>query len=132
MTPAAATPGVPRGERTERTLMRVYLGEADRHQGTTVYEAIVRLLRARGMAGATVMRCVGGFGASRAMRSMVSEIGALDLPVVVECVDDEARIRDVLPALDAMVRGGVITLERADVIVYRPDAVRDAGAGGGG
>jgi PII-like signaling protein len=120
---------VSRGARAERTLMRVHLGEADRHQGAPAYEAIVRLLRERGLAGATVMRGVGGFGASRAVRSMVSEVGALDLPVVVECVDTEARIRDVLPGVGAMVAGGVITLERAEVIVYRPDPARDAGMG---
>ena len=103
----------------ERTLMRIYVGESDRYGGTALFKAIVELLRQRGLAGATVMQCIMGFGTDRAMHAYTSDISALDLPVVVECVDTEERIQSVLPALDTMIGAGLITLERAMVIAYR-------------
>ena len=103
----------------ERTLMRIHVGEADRYEGDLLYEAIVEMLRRHHMAGATVTQCVMGFGATRSIHSLATEIGSLDMPVVIECVDHEERIQEVLPKLDGMIGGGLITLERADVIVYR-------------
>jgi len=108
----------------ERTLMRIYVGESDRHGGQPLHRALVETLRQHGMAGATSQQCIMGFGATRALHSLKSDVPALDLPVVVECVDSEARVQAVLPALDAMIPAGLITLERAHVIVYR--AQRDA------
>ncbi len=113
----------------ERTLMRIHIGEADRFGGAPLYRAIVELLRARGLAGATVTQCIAGFGATRSIHSWATELGALDLPVVVECVDEEARIQSVLPALDRMIGGGLITLERAEVVAYRAPAAPDGAAG---
>jgi PII-like signaling protein len=113
----------------ERTLMRIHVGEADRYDGRPLYQAIVELLRVRGLAGATVTQCIAGFGATRAIHSWSTELGALDLPVVVECVDEEARIQAVLPELDRMIGGGLITLERAEVVAYRAPAA-SGGAGG--
>lgn len=107
--------------------MRIHVGEADRHEGILLYEAIVRVLRRHHLAGATVTQCVMGFGKTRAIHSSATEVGSLDLPVVIECVDDEARIQEVLPDLDAMIGGGLITLERAQVIAYR--AATDARGG---
>jgi PII-like signaling protein len=103
----------------ERTLMRIYVGEGDRYDGEPLFRAIVNLLRQRGLAGATVMQCIMGFGATRSLHSYTSDVSALDLPVVVECVDSEAHIQSVLPALDEMIGAGLITLERAKVIAYR-------------
>ncbi len=105
--------------RGERTLMRIHVGERDRHGGQPLYRAIVEALRARGMAGATVTQCIAGFGASRSIHSYASDISALDLPVVIECVETEERIQAVLPLLDGMIDGGLITLERAAVVTYR-------------
>jgi hypothetical protein len=99
--------------------MRIHIGERDRHKGVPLYQAIVEVLRARGMAGATVTQCIAGFGATRALHSHASDISALDLPVVVECVETEEHVQDVLPILDDMIGGGLITLERAEVIAYR-------------
>lgn len=110
----------------ERTLMRIHVGEADRYNGILLYEAIVDLLRRRHLSGATVTQCVMGFGNTRTLHSATTEIASLDLPVVIECVDDEDRIRAVLPELDAMIGGGLITLERAEVISYR-SAPREPG-----
>jgi PII-like signaling protein len=105
----------------ERTLMRIHIGERDKYGGTPLYEAIVELLRRRHYAGATVFRAIMGFGASSHLRTDRIEVLSLDLPIVVECVDTEERIEEILPELDAMIGGGLITLERARVIMYRPD-----------
>ena len=106
----------------ERTLMRIHIGERDRHGGKPLYQAIVELLRGRHYAGATVFRAVMGFGASAHLRTDRIEVLSLDLPIVVECVETEERIQEILPELDAMIGGGLITLERVRVIVYRGDA----------
>lgn len=106
----------------DRTLMRIVISGTDRHDGRLLSEAIVQLLRARGFAGATVLPCIMGFGARRRLYSEMNEITSFGLPVVVETVDTEARIAGVLPALDRMMRGGVITLERARVRLYRAPA----------
>ena len=108
------------GLRGERTLMRIHVGEADRHEGVLLHEAIVDALHRRGLAGATVTQCIMGFGARRVIHSWGTEIASLDMPVVIECIDDEERIQSVLPDLDGMIGGGLITLERAIVITYRP------------
>ena len=105
----------------ERTLMRIHLGERDKYHGRPLYEAIVQLLRSRGFAGATVFRGIMGFGASARVHTEKVLRLSLDLPIVVECVDTEERIQEILPELDLMIGGGLITLERARVIMYRPE-----------
>jgi PII-like signaling protein len=105
----------------ERTLMRIHIGERDKCDGKPLYEAIVHLLRQRGFAGATVFRGIMGFGASAGIHTEKVLRLSLDLPIVVECVETEEKIQTILPELDRMIGGGLITLERARVIVYRPD-----------
>ncbi|MGH7591147.1 MAG: DUF190 domain-containing protein [Gemmatimonadales bacterium] len=109
------------GFKGERTLMRIHLGERDKWKGKPLHEAIVELLRTRGFAGATVFRAIMGFGASSHVRTDKIELLSMDLPLVVECVDTEEKIQGVLPELDGMIGGGLITLERARVIMYRAD-----------
>jgi PII-like signaling protein len=104
----------------ERTLMRIHIGERDKHQGRPLYEAIVHLLRERHFAGATVLRGIAGFGATARLHTEKVLRLSLDLPLIVECVDTEEKIQSILPELDEMIGGGLITLERAKVIVYRP------------
>ena len=104
----------------ERTLMRIHIGERDKHRGRPLYEAIVQLLRERHFAGATVLRGISGFGATARLHTEKVLRLSLDLPIIVECVDTEEKIAAVLPELDEMIGGGLITLERAKVIVYRP------------
>lgn len=116
---------MPHGLPGERTLLRIFIGESDRahsgpHHGKPLYEAIVLLLRAEGLAGATVLRGIAGFGASARVHTDRILRLSLDLPIVVEAVDTEENIQRVLPALDELIDGGLITLERAQVIVYRP------------
>ncbi len=113
------------GFKGERVLMRVHIGERDRYRGKPLYQAIVDLLRERHYAGATVLRGVTGFGASAKLCTDRIEVLSLDLPIIVECVETEERIKAVLPDLDEMIGGGLITLERAKVIMYRP-GLRDA------
>jgi Uncharacterized conserved protein len=109
----------------ERTLMRIHIGERDRFGGRPLYEAIVQLLRERHFAGATVLRGVIGFGANARVHTEQVLRLSLDLPLVIECVETEEKIQEILPDLDAMIGGGLITLERAKVIAYRPDQQRD-------
>lgn len=100
-------------------LVRIYIGEADTWQGRPLYEAIVHLLRERGLAGATVLRGIEGFGARQRLHSTRILSLSTDLPILVETVDTEERIHAVLPELDSMVEDGLITLERVEVIAYR-------------
>ena len=109
------------GFKGERTLMRIHIGERDKYHGKPLYEAIVELLRHRHYAGATVFRAIMGFGASSRLRTDRIEVLSLDLPIIVECVDTEDKIAAVLPELDEMIGGGLITLERTRVIMYRPE-----------
>lgn len=115
------------GFKGERVLMRIHIGERDRHNGNSLYEEIVELLRKRHYAGATVFRGITGFGASsRVHRQKLFGLSS-DLPIVIECVETEENIRAVLPELDGMITGGMITLERVKVIMYRPHAADEEG-----
>ena len=109
----------------ERVLMRIHIGERDKYQGKPLYQAIVELLRARHYAGATAFRGIMGFGAHARLHTDKILDLSLDLPVVVECVESEEKIEAILPELDGMIGGGLITLERARVIMYRPDLPPD-------
>lgn len=108
----------------ERTLMRVFIGESDKYHGRPLYEALVDLFRSKGMAGATVLRGVGGFGASSAVHTDKVLRLSLDLPIIIELVETQEAIDAVLPELDQMIGGGLITLERAKVILYRSESRR--------
>jgi PII-like signaling protein len=106
----------------ERTLMRIHIGERDKWKGKPLYEAIVLLLRQRGFAGATVFRGIMGFGATAGIHTEKVLRLSTDLPLVVEAVESEDKIQALLPELDEMMGGGLITLERAKVVIYRADA----------
>ena len=108
----------------ERTLMRIFIGESHKYRGKPLYEALLERLRAKGLAGATVLRGVAGFGASSVVHTDKVLRLSLDLPLIVEVVETEEAIQAVLPDLDDMIGGGLITLERARVIMYRPANVR--------
>ena len=108
------------GFKGERVLMRIHIGERDKYKGRPLYYEIVTLLRERHYAGATVLRAIMGFGASSRLRTDRFEFLSFDLPIVIECVETEDRIKAILPELDEMLGGGLITLERAKVIMYRP------------
>jgi PII-like signaling protein len=103
----------------EAELLRIFIGESDRHQGKPLYEVIVLEARRRGMAGATVLRGIMGFGADSRMHTAKILRLSEDLPIIIEIVDKPERIADFLPDLDVMIKEGLITLERAKVIAYR-------------
>jgi uncharacterized protein len=100
-------------------LARIYVGESDQWHGRPLYEAIVHLLRERGLAGATVLRGIEGFGAKQHLHTTRLLSLSSDLPILIEVVDQEDRIRTILPELEGMVADGLITLERVEVIAYR-------------
>jgi PII-like signaling protein len=103
----------------EAELLRIFIGENDRHHSRLLYEVIVEEARKRGMAGATVLRGIMGFGAHSRMHTAKVLRLSEDLPVIIEIVDKPERIEAFLPDLDKMIREGLITLERANVIAYR-------------
>ncbi len=106
----------------EGKLLRIFIGESDTWHGKPLYEAIVQHVRSEGLAGATVVRGIEGFGAdSRLHTSRILRLSE-DLPVVVEVVDTAENIDRVLPDLDGMVAEGMVTTERVHVIAYRGTA----------
>lgn len=110
----------------ERTLMRIFLGESDKYHGKPLYEAVLQRFREKGLAGATVLRGVAGYGASSTVHTEKILRLSLDLPMIIEVVETEEAIQSVLPDLDEMIGGGLITLERARVIMFRPGNVRES------
>jgi PII-like signaling protein len=109
------------GFESEQTLMRIFIGERDKHDGQPLFEALLDLLRERQFPGATVLRGIAGFGAQARIHTDRILRLSLDLPIIVEVVAPEDRIRSILPELDGMIGGGLITLERAHVILYRAE-----------
>ena len=105
----------------EALLLRIFVGESDNWKGKPLYQAIVLKAREEGLAGATVLRGLEGFGASSRIHTARILRLSEDLPIVVELVDQEDRIRRILPQLDDMVSEGLITLEKVQVITYRHD-----------
>jgi uncharacterized protein len=103
----------------EAELLRIFIGESDHYQGRPLYEAIVLEARRRGMAGATVLRGIMGFGANSRLHTAKILRLSEDLPIIIEIVDKPERIAELLPDLDKMIPEGLITLERARVIAYR-------------
>jgi uncharacterized protein len=104
----------------ERTLMRIHIGESDKWHGKPLHEAIVELLRKDGVSGATVLRGVAGYGSSSVYHTDKLLRLSQDLPIILEVIETQERIELMLPRLDEMVDGGLITLEKVRVILYRP------------
>lgn len=102
----------------EQQLMRIFIGESDRHGHGPLYEALVELLRKEGFAGATVLRGVCGFGANRVYHTQKLLDLSTDMPIVIEVVDSQEKINAIMPQIDAMMGGGMITLEKVAVIKY--------------
>ena len=105
----------------EMILMRIFVGESDRYQKKPLYEALVELFHAEGVAGATVIKGAMGYGGKSEVHSDRLLRLSSDLPVIVEVVDSEAKIDAVLPLIEGMFQGGLITLEKARVINFHKD-----------
>jgi len=102
-------------------LLRMYIGESDQWHGRPLYQAIVELARERGIAGATVLRGIEGYGAKAHLHTSRILRLSEDLPVLIEIVDQEDRLRAILPEFDSMIGDGLITLERVEVLAYRAE-----------
>lgn len=102
----------------EKVLMRIFIGESDKYGRLPLYEALVELFRKEGCAGATVFRGVAGFGAHSVYHSDKLLRLSTDLPIVVEVVESQDRIDGLMPRLDEMMTGGLITMERVQVVHY--------------
>ncbi|GMQ82668.1 MAG: DUF190 domain-containing protein [Rhodothermia bacterium] len=106
-------------------LLRVFIGESDRHGGMPLYEWIVVEARRAGLAGATVIRGIEGFGAhSRLHTAKILRLSA-DLPLIVEIVDTEEKIEAFMPVLDTAVSEGLATLEKVEIRFYRSGKSRE-------
>jgi len=113
----------------DAVLLRVFIGESDKHGHMALYEALIREARSQGLAGATVLRGICGYGASSRMRQAKVLDLSSDLPVVVEIIEREERVEKFLATIDRMMEeansGGFVTMEKAHVVRY----FRESGAG---
>ncbi|TAM40450.1 DUF190 domain-containing protein [bacterium] len=100
-------------------LLRIFIGEADKWNGKPLYEEIVLLAKKKGLAGATAIKGFMGFGCKSHMHTTKLLRLSEDLPIIIEIVDSEEKISTFVPLLDEMVKEGLITLEKANVIMYR-------------
>ena len=100
-------------------LLRIFIGESDKHGHQPLYEAIVHLARRRGMAGVTVLRGIMGFGADSRMHTAKILRLSEDLPIVVELVDKSEKIDALLAEIDPMILEGLVTRDKVRVIKYR-------------
>jgi uncharacterized protein len=103
----------------DAVLLRIFIGESDRHRRQPLYDAIVLKAREMQMAGATVLRGSMGFGKSSHLHTAKILRLSMDLPIVIEIVDSEEKVDAFLPVLDGIMGGGLVTLERAKVIRYQ-------------
>src|SRR5256714_9948942 len=103
-------------------LLRIFIGENDKFGSSPLYEAIVLKARELHVAGATVLRGPMGFGKSSRLHTTKILRLSMDLPLVIEIVDSEEKIRAFLPVLDQMMQGGLLTMEKVNVIDYRANA----------
>jgi PII-like signaling protein len=102
----------------ESVLLRIFIGELDKHGHVPLYEAIVLAARERHLAGATVLRGPLGFGASSRLHTAKILRLSEDLPVLIEIVDSEEKINAFLPVLQEMMTSGLVTMEKVKVIQY--------------
>lgn len=103
----------------EGCLLRLFVGEDDKHDGKPLYEWLVLRARERGLAGATVLRGLMGFGAHTRLHTFKIERLSLDLPIVVEIVDTRPKLEAFLAEIDPLIHEGLATLEKAEVRFYR-------------
>lgn len=102
--------------------VRAYFGERDRHDGKPLWTALLMHLRRDGAAGATICRAMAGYGAHSAIHSASLVELSSDLPLVLEWIDAEERVAQLLPEIEAMLQGGLITTEPVTIVRYQPHA----------
>ncbi|MGP0567040.1 DUF190 domain-containing protein [Nitrospina sp. 32_T5] len=109
---------------TEAILLRIFIGEDDRHEGRPLYKYLVELFRKEGMAGATVLRGTDGFGKTSHYHTTSILRLSTDLPIVIEVVDTREKIEGVLPKLEGVVTSGLITEEKVTIVFYEGDETK--------
>lgn len=109
---------------TEAVLLRIFIGEDDRYEGKPLYKYLVELFRKEGLAGATVLRGVDGFGKTSHYHTTSILRLSTDLPMVIELVDTREKIDRILPKLEGVVTSGLITEEKVTIIMYEGDETK--------
>jgi len=102
----------------EQVLMRIFIGESDQWRHQPLYAVLLDLFRSKGLAGATVLKGVAGFGADSILHTASLFRVSADLPIVIEVVDTEEHLQAVLQDIDRRMRGGLITMEKVRVVHY--------------
>jgi len=102
----------------ESVLMRIFIGESDRHQGKPLYHVLVEMLRSEKIAGATVLRGILGYGARSHLHTAHILRLSQDMPMIIEVVDTQDNIDRVLPEIEKLLEGGLITVEKVRVLRY--------------
>lgn len=102
----------------ESVLMRIFIGESDKYEGKPLYQLLVEMLRCEKVAGATVLRGISGFGASSHLHTAHILRLSQDLPMVIEAVDTQENIDRILPEVEKVMKGGLITVEKVKVLRY--------------
>ncbi len=108
----------------DQKLLRIFIGELDKWEGLPLYEAIVNEAKTLKLAGATVIKGFMGFGCKAHIHTAKLLEISYDMPIVIEIVDREEKIKQLLPRLDLMVKEGLVTLEKVHVVMYRADKSR--------
>ncbi len=103
-------------------MLRIFIGESDRYGAQPLYTAIVEAARKHGLSGATVFKGIEGFGGHSVVHAARVFDLSSDLPILIEIVDTEERVRAFIPQLDEMVREGLVTLETVEIIHYKSGA----------
>lgn len=103
----------------EGSLLRIFIGEDDKHEGMPLFEWIIQKARKHSLAGATVLRGLEGFGNHNRMHTAKILRLASDLPIVIEIVDAKDKIEAFIPVIDSAIAEGMVTIERVEVRFYR-------------
>lgn len=103
---------------SEAILLRIFIGESDKYEGKPLYRYLLEMFKNEGLAGATVLRAIGGFGKTSYIHSMAILQLSTDLPVAIEVVDTKEKIEMIKCKLDGIIKGGLITEEKVKIIFY--------------
>lgn len=106
-------------EESEAILLKIFIGESDRYNGKPLYRYLLEMFKNEGLAGATVLRAIGGFGKTSYIHSTAILQLSTDLPVVIEVIDTKEKIEMIKDKLEGIIKGGIITEEKVNVIFYK-------------
>ncbi|SMP19040.1 hypothetical protein SAMN06265339_1664 [Desulfurobacterium pacificum] len=108
-----------RGLAGKRKLLRIFISSEDRYEGEPLWEYLLKLVKDKGLAGATVFKAAAGIGAHSELKTFTVWRLSQDLPIVVEIIDREEKIEEFLKVLDEIIEEGLVVLEDVEVISYR-------------